>query len=624
MTTTTSDHPASLQDHSTAALVWTVGLLLLIGAAAASGIMALKGLGVLGQSLPGCGPESACDAITRGPFGSIPGIGWPVSFVGFGYFCGLIIAWSGCLGGVSSPLRWLVRLGAVASLMFIIVMIVEGALCPYCLTTHLCNIAFWGLVEFSPSRRDDVQLPALVAWLATFAIVSLGLGLGDAHRTSILEPMHAEIRQQNEADIIAASQTEEQRTAPFTGRYLLGPEDAPVKIVMFTDYQCSDCQRFERQISNIIDRRDDVSLSIKHHPFNTDCNDHVPMTRHSMACVDAQSVETAGILGGPDAFWAWHDFLLMNKGEFEPGKRQQRLPSLVEDMGFNRQQFTEIMFSDDVKELVQQDVEEAQSLGIFFTPMIFINGVQYKWAIPGSPGLSTVVDRVALAIENGESDSSGRQPDTTAQKYVSDWRDAAVQIERPGEHTFRIGDSPDAIRVTLYGDYVSDKTKWALDEVNKASANTGIPVSIEIRTYPLSHACNSALPEKFTDVPGACVAVRALKAAGIVGGIEGHQALHDWAFANQSELGNMDEGAWAAIAAQHGIPEGAFIEAIMGPTVNGLIASDIAEYRRLRNRHLPTLRIEQKIMPRFYLEGEPVIDRVLIEAQAARQNATQP
>ena len=50
----------------------------------------------------------------------------------------------------------------------------------------------------------------------------------------------------------------------------------------------------------------------------------------------------------------------------------------------------------------RQDVEEAQSLGIFFTPMIFINGVQFKWAVPGSPGLTTVVDRVATAIQKGE------------------------------------------------------------------------------------------------------------------------------------------------------------------------------------------------------------------------------
>lgn len=635
MTTTTTEHPASLQDNSTAALVWTVGLLLLIAAAAASGIMALKGLGVLGQSLPGCGPGSACDKITEGAFGSV--FSWPVSFLGFAYFCGLIIAWSGCLGGVPMPLRWLIRLGVLASLMFIGVMIVDGALCPYCLTTHLCNIAFWGLVEFSPGKRDDIHLPALVAWLATFAFVSLGLGLGDMHRESIFAAMHTEeasdnlaaiveagIQQQSGVDIIPVGLAPNQQEPAFTGRYLLGPEDAPVKIVMFSDYQCTDCQRFERQISRILDRRDDVSLSIKHFPFNSDCNAYANSQRHPMACVAAQAVEASGILGGPDAFWTWHEFLLMNKGQFEPGKQQQNLPSLVEEMGWDRETFARLMFSDHVKDLIAQDVEEAQSLGIFFTPMIFINGVQYKWAIPGSPGLTTVVDRIATAIQRGELDAEGKQPDTIVEKFVSDWRDAAVQAEQPGEHPFRIGEAPDAVRITVYGDYVSDKTKWLLDEVTKASANTGIPVSIEVRAYPLSHGCNAELPTKFNDVPGACMAVRATKASGLVEGVTGYRALHDWAFANQPELGSMDEGDWAAVAAEHGIDAGAFVEAMMNPAVDRLIAADIAEYKRLRLRHLPSLRIEQKLMPRWYLEGEPVIDRVLIEAKAARQQASQP
>jgi protein-disulfide isomerase/uncharacterized membrane protein len=626
MGTQTIESPQTLQDNTTASLVWCVGLLLLVAAAAASGIMALKGLGVLGDSLPGCGPESACDAITRGPFGSIPGIGWPVSFLGFAYFCGLIIAWSGCLGGVSIQMRWLIRLGVLASLMFIGVMIVDGALCPYCLTTHLCNIAFWGLVEFSPGRRCNVQLPSIVAWFATFSIVSLALGFGDAHRTSILEPMHAELRQQNEDAIIAAGQaaqtthteTTQPNNEPFTGRYLLGPQDAAVKIVMFSDYQCTDCQRFERMISRILDRRDDVSLSIKHFPFNSDCNEYANSKRHPMACVAAQAVETAGILGGPDAYWQWHDFLLMNKGQFEPGKARQDLPSLVEEMGWDKETFAGIMFSDNVQDLVKEDIEEAQALGIFFTPMIFINGVQYKWAIPGTPGLTTVVDRIATAIENGTADAPIAQPDTVVQKYVSDWRDAPVQQERAGDHSFRMNDSADAIRITVYGDYVSDKTKWLLDEVNTASTNTGIPVSIEVRVYPLDRACNAALASKLQSVPGACMASRALKAAGIVGGIDAHAAFHDWAFANQPELQNMDEGSWAALAAQEGMDPGTFVEVLMSPEVNRLIALDIAEFKRLGHRHLPTILIEQKFMPRWFLKDEPVIDRVLIEAKATR------
>jgi predicted DsbA family dithiol-disulfide isomerase len=114
------------------------------------------------------------------------------------------------------------------------------------------------------------------------------------------------------------------------------------------------------------------------------------------------------------------------------------------------------------------------------------------------------------------------------------------------------------------------------------------------------------------------MASRALKAAGIVGGIDAHAAFHDWAFANQPELQNMDEGSWAALAAQEGMDPGTFVEVLMSPEVNRLIALDIAEFKRLGHRHLPTILIEQKFMPRWFLKDEPVIDRVLIEAKATR------
>ena len=38
----------------------------------------------------------------------------------------------------------------------------------------------------------------------------------------------------------------------FTGRYRLGPESSPIRIVMLTDYQCVDCQRVEGEIEEIV------------------------------------------------------------------------------------------------------------------------------------------------------------------------------------------------------------------------------------------------------------------------------------------------------------------------------------------------------------------------------------
>ena len=81
-------------------LKWSVGFILLAVAAFASGIMSLKSMGVLGMNLPGCGAESACDAVSNGPFGSIPGLDWPVSYFGFAWFAGMLMAWTWCEQGV--------------------------------------------------------------------------------------------------------------------------------------------------------------------------------------------------------------------------------------------------------------------------------------------------------------------------------------------------------------------------------------------------------------------------------------------------------------------------------------------------------------------------------------------
>jgi protein-disulfide isomerase/uncharacterized membrane protein len=618
------DLPSQSDDQR---MLWVVGLLLLVVAAAASGVMALKGMGVLGESLPGCGPASACDAITRGPFGSIPGLGWPVSFVGLAYFCGMLVAWTTCLTTVPLALRWLVRLSVLLSGMFLVVMAIEGAMCPYCLTTHLSNIAFWGILEGLAVRsvagtsatccKSDC-CRVMVAWAVTFALVNVLLGLGDAHHASIMEPVHAEERALNEQALLATASTAGTGAAAastFTGRHLLGPEDAPIKIVIFTDYQCPDCKKFERQISLIMDRRNDVSLSVKHFPFNTDCNDYMPRTKHAMACVAARAAETAGILGGEDAFWTWHAWLFDNEGNFQPGKARQELPTLVEEMGFDRRTFQSMMFSDEVTDMIREDTDEGSALGLYFTPMMFINGVQYKWSIPGQPGLSTTVDRLAAAIEQGQDGTADRAPDTRAQKYVADWRDAGVKLVRQPSRTFvvNIDGNGAPVDAVVFGDYTSDNMVSLFRHI-KAS---GVPLRVDMRLYPLETFCN---PNVSVDSPGACMAARAVLAAGLTGGVQGYGALHDWALANQPQLPDMDEAAWAAIAQSHGLEVAEFLDALTGPQTEQLVSEGIAEGKRLRIRSMPTIFVNGKPVPRPFLEGEPIMDRILKEAQQAQKD----
>ena len=112
---------------------------------------------MVGLSLPGCGPGSACAQASESVWGKVPVIDWPVSFLGLAYFLGLLLTWLTLRGGVPATLRMLVRLGVLLSLGFVVVMVRGGYLCPYCLVTHVGNFTFWGLVEL-------VARPARPSW----------------------------------------------------------------------------------------------------------------------------------------------------------------------------------------------------------------------------------------------------------------------------------------------------------------------------------------------------------------------------------------------------------------------------------------------------------------------------
>ena len=174
-TRTTQTTKKTIDQPNTAG--WVIGLVCIAVAIFFSGLLALKQLGVVGDSLPGCGPASACGALTSGPFGRIPGLEWPVSFVGLAWFIALAATWSMSRAGVSSTLRWLVRVGALASVGFILIMVDQGTICPYCLLAHLGNLGFWWVIErlgfrpWSSTRPGGTTCP----WSLWWAMMPVGI-----------------------------------------------------------------------------------------------------------------------------------------------------------------------------------------------------------------------------------------------------------------------------------------------------------------------------------------------------------------------------------------------------------------------------------------------------------------
>ena len=118
----------------------------------------------------------------------------------------------------------------------------------------------------------------------------------------------------------------------FTGRYRIGPEVAPVRVVVISDYQCPDCNTVEDQIREVLDEYKDtgkLSFSAKHFPMSNSCNRYLGSNNmHPNACWAARAAETAGRLRGNEGFMEMHRWLFARKGSFTDAELRQGLVEL--------------------------------------------------------------------------------------------------------------------------------------------------------------------------------------------------------------------------------------------------------------------------------------------------------
>ena len=380
-----------------------VGVLALVAAVVACAFMVLHHFGAM--QMPGCGVGSPCDAAAKSVWGKVPGIGLPTSFVGFAYFFAMLVAWPMTRGRTSPGMRAFTLLGALASLGFVGVAIAEKLPCVYCFVTHGANLVFVVVAELSRRGREPIKGWQPLLALAVFMVASGTLAAANAGakesakkkadaalKESITKMTEGEGKQQQKpeekptdgvgvgADPGAGSATgaevkgAEERN-PLAGRYRMGPERAAVRVVMWVGYQCEDCRRLEEELEALrADSGLSLSVVIKHFPLNTDCNANAPGRHHGNACWAARAAEAAGILGGESAFWAMHDWLFAQRGDFSNAQMNAQATA----MGLNPRDVAALMNSPQTLEPISRDVEDAMKLGIYQTPFVFINGVELK------------------------------------------------------------------------------------------------------------------------------------------------------------------------------------------------------------------------------------------------------
>ena len=155
---------------------------------------------------------------------------------------------------------------------------------------------------------------------------------------------------------------------PSEGFPSLGPEDAPIVVVEFSDFQCPFCKRFHDETFQqlLAAYPGKIRFVYRHLPLTSVHSEAFPAAEASM-CANEQ-----------DAFWQYHDKLFENQDKLG----RELYLQIAGDLGLNGAAFEDCLNSQKYKDVVQKDLDFALDLGAGATPTFFINGLAVVGAQP--------------------------------------------------------------------------------------------------------------------------------------------------------------------------------------------------------------------------------------------------
>jgi protein-disulfide isomerase len=147
----------------------------------------------------------------------------------------------------------------------------------------------------------------------------------------------------------------------------IGPNNAPITIIEFSDYECGYCQRWHQEVFPRIlaDYPDQVRIIYRDFPLTS---------IHPSA---TSAAESANCATEQDAFWDYHD-LLFSTSKLD----KETYLQFAKDLKLDLDEFETCLNSGRYREEVELDYQFAASMGIQSTPTFFLNGLPIIGAQP--------------------------------------------------------------------------------------------------------------------------------------------------------------------------------------------------------------------------------------------------
>jgi protein-disulfide isomerase len=208
----------------------------------------------------------------------------------------------------------------------------------------------------------------------------------------------------------------------------IGPDDAPVKVFIISDFQCPVCRRAANGSHELFDQfGKDVQWVFWQNPLDMH-RKAMPTSKASMAAFRQGK------------FWEYHDLMFQNQRAAE----QADLEGFATELGLDLAQFKKDMEDPELEKKIRSDQAAAENLGARGTPAFVINGrLQVGWG--SAAGIGSMITReqaeMKKLLDSGTSlkDALAKRAEANAKKpeeapvFTAHFLEGKPAIRKPKE-----------------------------------------------------------------------------------------------------------------------------------------------------------------------------------------------
>jgi protein-disulfide isomerase len=236
----------------------------------------------------------------------------------------------------------------------------------------------------SHAREDTIKIKRSHFYtILIFLAFGVGILVGYAWGSSGGSPVVAQAAPQADLQAMAPTPIPQRVDVPIEGYPSLGPVDAPITIVEFSDFQCPYCRKFHQETYQaLLDAYPgQIRFVYRNLPLTSMHPEAFPSAVASLCAQDQ------------NAFWPFYEKLFSSD---ELGR--DAYLKYAADLELDVPSFETCLDSGRHDEFIQADSDYALSIGVNSTPTFFVNGVPVIGAYPLSY-FKQVIDEELVKIQ---------------------------------------------------------------------------------------------------------------------------------------------------------------------------------------------------------------------------------